>query len=75
MAMLQKSVNFSLMETLATSCLLFIALLVQGAAAVPLRSYCRLEESNFQVPYFTNYTFKMAEEVFISISLIYLEPK
>ncbi|XP_036312548.1 interleukin-22 [Pipistrellus kuhlii] len=63
MAILQKSVSFSLMGTLAASCLLLIALSVQGGAAVPIRSYCRLNESDIQVSYFTNRTFKMAEEV------------
>ncbi|XP_008146988.2 interleukin-22 [Eptesicus fuscus] len=63
MATLQKSVNLSLMGTLAASCLLLLALSVQGGAAVPIRSYCRLNESDFQVPYSTNYTFKMAAEV------------
>lgn len=65
MATLQKSVSFSLMGTLAASCLLLIALLVQGGAAVPIRSYCKLNVSDFLQPYFTNRTFRMAEEVLI----------
>ncbi|XP_059537143.1 interleukin-22 [Myotis daubentonii] len=63
MATLKKSVSFSLMGTLAASCLLLIALSVQGGAAVPIRSYCKLNESDFLQPYFTNRTFRMAEEV------------
>ncbi|XP_006097945.1 interleukin-22 [Myotis lucifugus] len=63
MATLQKSVSFSLMGTLAASCLLLIALSVQGGAAVPIRSYCKLNESDFLPSYFTNRTFRMAEEV------------
>lgn len=68
MATLQKSVSFSLMGILAASCLL-VALSVQEGAAVPLRSHCRLDKSDFQQPYITNYTFRLAEEVLISISL------
>ncbi|EPQ01656.1 Interleukin-22 [Myotis brandtii] len=62
MATLQKSVSFSLMGTLAASCLFLIALSVQGGAAVPIRSYCKLNESNFLEDYFTNRTYRMAEE-------------
>lgn len=65
MATLQKSVSFSLMGTLAASCLLLVALSVQGGAAVPIRSYCKLNESDFQQPYFTNRTFMLAQEVLI----------
>nr|XP_019604493.1 PREDICTED: interleukin-22 [Rhinolophus sinicus] len=61
MAILQKSVSFSLMGILAASCLL-IALSVQEGEAVPLRSHCRLDQSVFQQPYITNYTFRLAEE-------------
>lgn len=53
----------------ATSCLLLIALWVQGGAAVPLGSPCRLNSSDFQQPYITNRTFMLAEEVPISVSL------
>ncbi|XP_070263743.1 interleukin-22 [Myotis yumanensis] len=63
MATLQKSVSFSLMGTLAASCLLLIALSVQGGAAVPIRSYCKLNESDFLPSYFVNRTIRMAEEV------------
>ncbi|KAM5334664.1 interleukin-22 [Glossophaga mutica] len=62
MATLQKSASFSLMGTLAASCLLLIALSVQGGAAVPIRSHCRLDKSNFQRPYITNHTFMLANE-------------
>ncbi|KAF6339511.1 interleukin 22 [Rhinolophus ferrumequinum] len=61
MATPQKSVSFSLMGILAASCLL-VALSVQEGAAVPLRSHCRLDKSDFQQPYITNYTFRLAEE-------------
>lgn len=71
MATLRKSVSFSLMGTLATGCLLLIALLVQQGAAVPIRSLCRLDKSNFQQPYITNHTFMLAKEVLISIFLSY----
>ncbi|KAM8801512.1 interleukin-22 [Rhynchonycteris naso] len=62
MATLQKSVSFSLKGTLAASCLLLIALWVQKGVAVPVRSHCRLDESDFQQPYITNRTFMLAEE-------------
>ncbi|XP_016055394.1 PREDICTED: interleukin-22 [Miniopterus natalensis] len=62
MATLQKSASFSLMGTLAASCLLLIALSVQGGAAVPIRSHCTLDKSNFQQPYITNRTFMLAKE-------------
>ncbi|XP_054436257.1 interleukin-22 [Pteronotus mesoamericanus] len=62
MATLQKPANFSPLGTLAASCLLLIALSVQGGAAVPVRSHCRLDRSNFQQPYITNRTFMLAKE-------------
>ncbi|XP_032027546.1 interleukin-22 [Hylobates moloch] len=62
MAALQKSVSSFLMGTLATSCLLLLALLVQGGAAAPISSHCRLDKSNFQQPYITNRTFMLAKE-------------
>ncbi|XP_062932444.1 interleukin-22 [Cynocephalus volans] len=62
MAALQKSVSSSLMGALATGCLLLVALWVQGGAAVPVSSYCRLDKSNFQQPYITNRTFMLAKE-------------
>ncbi|XP_002918368.1 interleukin-22 [Ailuropoda melanoleuca] len=62
MATLQKSGSPSLMGIPATSCLLLIALWVQGGAAVPLGSPCRLNSSDFQQPYITNRTFMLAEE-------------
>ncbi|XP_037701882.1 interleukin-22 [Choloepus didactylus] len=58
----QKSVSSSLMGALAASCLLLIALLVQGGAAVPISSHCRLAKSNFHEPYITNRTFMLAKE-------------
>ncbi|XP_011372174.1 interleukin-22 [Pteropus vampyrus] len=58
----RKSVSFSLMRTLATGCLLLIALSVQEGAAVPIGSLCRLDKSNFQQPYITNHTFMLAKE-------------
>ncbi|XP_024432225.2 interleukin-22 [Desmodus rotundus] len=62
MATLQKSSSFSLMGTLAANCLLLFALLVQGGAALPIGSHCRLDKSNFQQPYITNHTFMLANE-------------
>ncbi|XP_019496067.1 PREDICTED: interleukin-22 [Hipposideros armiger] len=62
MATLQKSVSFSLLGTLAASCLLLVALAVQEGAAVPIRSHCKLDKSNFQQPYITNLTFMLAKE-------------
>ncbi|XP_021778269.1 interleukin-22 isoform X1 [Papio anubis] len=62
MAALQKSVSPFLMGTLATSCLLLLALSVQGGAAAPISSHCRLDKSNFQQPYITNRTFMLAKE-------------
>ncbi|KAL6057939.1 hypothetical protein STEG23_015807, partial [Scotinomys teguina] len=62
MACLQKSTSFSLMGTLAVSCLLLIALWAQEAEALPINSHCKLDVSNFQRPYFTNRTFMLAEE-------------
>ncbi|XP_025738473.1 interleukin-22 [Callorhinus ursinus] len=62
MAALQKCVDSSLMGTLASSCLLLLALWVQGGAAVPIGSHCRLDNSDFQQPYITNRTFMLAEE-------------
>ncbi|XP_025857462.1 interleukin-22 [Vulpes vulpes] len=62
MAALQKSVSSTLMGTLAASCLLLIALWVQGGAALPINSHCRLDKSNFQQPYITNRTFMLAKE-------------
>ncbi|KAI5769321.1 unnamed protein product [Gulo gulo] len=61
MAALQKSVNSSLLGALAASCLL-IALWVQGGAAVPIGSHCRLANSDFEQPYITNRTFMLAGE-------------
>ncbi|XP_006859596.1 PREDICTED: interleukin-22 [Chrysochloris asiatica] len=61
MSVRQKSVSASLMGTLA-SCLLLIALWVQGGAAAPISSHCRLSKDDFQQPYFTNYTFMLAKE-------------
>ncbi|KAM6154220.1 interleukin-22 [Erethizon dorsatum] len=60
MAVLQKSVSSSLLGTLAASCILLIVLSLQGGAAVPVSSHCRLD--NFQEPYITNYTFMLAKE-------------
>ncbi|GAB5585077.1 interleukin-22 [Prionailurus iriomotensis] len=62
MAALQKPGSSSLMGTLAASCLLLIALWTQGGLAVPIRSHCRLDGSNFQQPYITNRTFMLAKE-------------
>ncbi|XP_028725492.1 interleukin-22 [Peromyscus leucopus] len=62
MAFLQKSMSFSLMGTLAISCLLLIALWAQEAAALPITSHCKIDASDFQRPYFTNRTFMLAEE-------------
>ncbi|XP_005397526.1 PREDICTED: interleukin-22 [Chinchilla lanigera] len=60
MAALQKSVGASLVGALAASCVLLIALSLQGGAAVPVSSHCRLDD--FQKPYITNYTFRLANE-------------
>lgn len=79
MAARQKSMSSSLMGTLVASCLLHMALWVQGGAAVPIVSQCRLDRANFQQPYITNRTFALAHEVLISLFLsffcilIYLE--
>uniref|UniRef100_A0A8C8YE40 Interleukin 22 n=1 Tax=Prolemur simus TaxID=1328070 RepID=A0A8C8YE40_PROSS len=62
MAALQKSVSSFLLGTLATSCLLLLALSVQGGAAAPIGSHCKLDKSNFQQPYITNRTFMLAKE-------------
>ncbi|KAI5934188.1 interleukin-22 [Manis javanica] len=62
MAALQKTVSSSFMGPLAASCLLLIALWVQGGAAVPISSHCSLDKSNFQQPYITNRTFMLANE-------------
>ncbi|XP_005081563.1 interleukin-22 [Mesocricetus auratus] len=63
MAVLQKkSMSFSLMGPLAASCLLLIALWAHEAVGLPITSHCKLDVSNFQRPYFTNRTFKLAEE-------------
>ncbi|NP_473420.2 interleukin-22b precursor [Mus musculus] len=63
MAVLQKSMSFSLMGTLAASCLLLIALWAQEANALPINTRCKLEVSNFQQPYIVNRTFMLAKEV------------
>ncbi|XP_004632260.1 interleukin-22 [Octodon degus] len=60
MAALQKSVSSSLLGALATSCILLLGLSLQGGEAVPVSSHCRLD--NFQEPYITNYTFRLAKE-------------
>ncbi|XP_003475986.2 interleukin-22-like [Cavia porcellus] len=60
MAALQKSASSSLMGTVAASCVLLIALALQGGAGVPVGAHCRLH--NFQEPYITNYTFMLAKE-------------
>ncbi|XP_069347169.1 interleukin-22 [Eulemur rufifrons] len=62
MAALHKSVSSFLLGTLAASCLLLLALSVQGGAAVPISSHCKLDKSNFQQPYITNRTFMLAKE-------------
>ncbi|XP_031205537.1 interleukin-22 [Mastomys coucha] len=62
MAVLQKSMSFSLMGTWAASCLLLIALWAQEADALPINSQCKLEASNFQQPYIVNRTFMLAKE-------------
>ncbi|KAK2506186.1 hypothetical protein MC885_017138 [Smutsia gigantea] len=62
MAALQKTVSSSFLGPLAASCLLLITLWVQGGAAVPISSHCRLDKSNFQQPYITNRTFMLAKE-------------
>ncbi|XP_024592863.1 interleukin-22 [Neophocaena asiaeorientalis asiaeorientalis] len=62
MAARQKSMSSSLMGTLVASCLLHMALWVQGGAAVPIVSQCRLDRANFQQPYITNRTFALAHE-------------
>uniref|UniRef100_A0A8C5KZ05 Interleukin-22 n=1 Tax=Jaculus jaculus TaxID=51337 RepID=A0A8C5KZ05_JACJA len=62
MASLQKSVSSSFKGTLATSCLLLIALWAHNGAALPITSHCKLDESNFQTPYITNRTFMLANE-------------
>lgn len=77
MAGLQKSMGFSLMGILAANCLILTALWAQEAAALPVTSHCKIDESDFQRPYFINRTFMLAEEVQgISLSLhSYLELK
>lgn len=56
------------MGTVAASCVLLIALALQGGAGVPVGAHCRLH--NFQEPYITNYTFMLAKEVLFSILLV-----
>lgn len=68
MAVLQKSMSFALMGTLAASCLLLIALWAQEADALPINSQCKLEVSNFQQPYIVNRTFMLAKEVPLHLS-------
>lgn len=77
MASLKKSMSFSLRGILAVNCLILTALWVQEAAALPVTSHCKIDESDFQRPYFINRTFMLAEEVHgISLSLhSYLELK
>lgn len=72
MATLQKFLSSCLLGTLAASCLLLVALWVQGGVAAPLGSHCRLDESDFQQPYIINRTFKLADEVVISTSLAFI---
>ncbi|XP_075810676.1 interleukin-22 [Microtus pennsylvanicus] len=62
MAGLKKSMSFSLMGILAVNCLILTALWVQKAAALPVTSHCKIDESDFQRPYFINRTFMLAEE-------------
>ncbi|XP_004429440.1 PREDICTED: interleukin-22 [Ceratotherium simum simum] len=62
MAALQKSASSLLTQALAASSLLLLALWVQGGAAVPISSHCRLDKSDFQQPYITNRTFMLAKE-------------
>ncbi|XP_057614190.1 interleukin-22 [Chionomys nivalis] len=62
MASLKKSMSFSLMGILAVNCLILTALWVQEAAALPVTSQCKIDESDFQRPYFINRTFMLAEE-------------
>lgn len=69
MAVLQKSMSFSLMGTLAASCLLLIALWAQEANALPVNTRCKLEVSNFQQPYIVNRTFMLAKEVQLHLFL------
>ncbi|XP_075408899.1 interleukin-22 [Tenrec ecaudatus] len=61
MSALQKSVSAPLMAALA-GCLLLVALSVQGGAAAPISSHCRLKESNFFGPHIFNRTFMLANE-------------
>ncbi|KAG8514180.1 Interleukin-22, partial [Galemys pyrenaicus] len=63
MATPQKSASSFFMGTLAANCLLLIAFSVQGGAAVPIASHCRIDQGKFQTPYIMNYTFMLAEEV------------
>ncbi|XP_050021450.1 interleukin-22 [Alexandromys fortis] len=62
MASLKKSMSFSLMGILAVNCLILTALWVQEATALPVTSHCKIDESDFQRPYFINRTFMLAEE-------------
>uniref|UniRef100_A0A8D1ZC10 Interleukin 22 n=1 Tax=Sus scrofa TaxID=9823 RepID=A0A8D1ZC10_PIG len=62
MAALRTSGSPFLLETLAASCLLLLALWAQGGAAVPITHHCKLDQSNFQQPFITNRTFTLAQE-------------
>ncbi|XP_055986665.1 interleukin-22 [Sorex fumeus] len=62
MAALQRSVNSFCKDLLTTSCLLLIALWVQGGTAVPVRPQCRLNSIDLPPTSVTNYTFRLAEE-------------
>ncbi|XP_051026815.1 interleukin-22 [Acomys russatus] len=62
MAVLQKSMSFSLMGTLVASCLLLIGLWTQEADTLPITSHCKLNMSNFQQPFIVNRTFMLAKK-------------
>ncbi|XP_004602859.2 interleukin-22 [Sorex araneus] len=62
MAARQRSVDSFCQRTLTAGCLLLTALWVQGGAAVPVGSQCRLNKVDLPPPEVTNHTFRLAEE-------------
>ncbi|XP_049638982.1 interleukin-22 [Suncus etruscus] len=62
MATLQRPANSFLKGVMTASCLLLIALWVQGGAAWPIGPHCRLDKSDLPSAQVTNHTFRLAEE-------------
>ncbi|XP_006886165.1 PREDICTED: interleukin-22 [Elephantulus edwardii] len=62
MAILQKSVSSSLWGSVAACYILLTALSIQGGTAVPIKSHCMLNQTDFQQPYVINRTLMLAKE-------------